>query len=422
MSITWFDGVQITVEIALSSATSTYGLWNSAVWNTGLWGPGMEWTDVSAYVRSIRTDRAFSGQPQAWNAGTAEVVLANNDGRFSPDNLSGPYVIAGVTGIRPNRPLRVKATYAGVTGYLYTGYITDWSDTWVDAHADAYVTVPCVDDWALFGDIDGFETTPVGAGETSGARIHRILDSFGSTIERNVAVGSTTVQATDLSANVQTELKLVADSEGGSVWIDANGSLVFESQYALLDQPRSNTLQAVFSDGSDANLPCSDVTPGTGSDGLKNVVAFTRVGGSAQVVADEISRALYQTKRYTRSDFVCETDAQALSLAAFYLEQHKAPTKRFTRIQTLPRNKPAALFPQVLARRIHDLIRVIARPRGSPTVTRDCHISGIHHVIDRSQWTTQFDLTDATVYQAYSSGGGFGRWDIASWGSNNWFF
>jgi hypothetical protein len=411
-------GVVLTVEAALSAATGTYGAWDAGLWDTATWGPDEVWADISAFVREFHIDRKFSHEVQSWDPGTATVVLSNRDGRFSSDNLSGPYVVAGVTAIRPERPIRIRATHAGIIYNLYRGYIVDWVDTWVEGHTDAYVTVPCVDEMAALADVDGLEQSPQGAGETSGQRIHRVLNAAGHTGMRNIAVGRVTVQATILAANAATELKLVEDSEGGGLFIGGDGTVVFEDQYALLEQARSNTIQATFGDGTGTELPCSDVTPTNGGDQIKNEVSYARVGGTAQTVTDLTSRALYRLKRKTRTDLVCETDAQALALATFDLEKFKAPAKRISRIEVLPRANPAQLFPQVLGRRMRDLVRVVARPLGSPVVTRDCFVAGVHHQVVEDDWVTTFDLWDATVYRTYANS----RWDVARWDESSWFF
>jgi hypothetical protein len=421
MPATWFDGVSLTAEAALSAATGTYGAWNAGLWNTATWGPEEQWTDISAYLRALRSDRKFSREVQAWDAGSGEVVLSNRDGRFASDNMDSPYVVAGVSGIRPWRPFRWSATYNGVTYPIYTGYGLDPVETWAAAHADAYVTWPCTDEMAALADVDGLEQAPQGAGETSGLRVHRILNSAGHTGARSIAPGRVTLQETTLAQNVATELKLVADSEGGALFVDADGTVVFEDQYALLENPRSRTVQATFGDGSggDDELPCTDVTPEDTGSLIRNIVSLARVGGTAQTVVDETSRALYRSKRHTRTDLLCETDTQVLELATWYLEQYKAPARRFSKIQVNPRADPEALYPAVLGLRVRDLVRVVARPIGRPTVTRDCHIAGIHHDISRDTWTTTFDLWDASVYQAYATS----LWETAVWdGGAAWFF
>jgi hypothetical protein len=100
---------------------------------------------------------------------------------------------------------------------------------------------------------------------------------------------------------------------------------------------------------------------------------------------------------------VCETDAQALALATFYIQRFKQPEQRVTQIVVKPRTDPKRLFPQVLGRRVRDLIRVIVHPLGGGTITQDCHIAGITHEITKDDWTTTFDLWSATVYTGYST-------------------
>lgn len=420
MSIAWCDGLTLTAEAALSAATGTYTAWGGGTWGAATWGPDVTYIDISSYLRDLRTDRAFSREVNAWDPGTATMVLSNRDARFSPDNLSGPYVSAGVTQVRPWRPVRLTATYAGVTYPLYAGYALDWVDRWADGHADATVTVPCVDELATLADVDGLEQLPVGAGETSGARVHRILDNAGYTGPRAVDPGLVTMQATTLAANAVSELKLTADSEGGALFVDADGTVVFEDQYALMESTRSNTIQATLGDGSGSELPCRDVTPVYAGDQIRNIIAYARVGGTAQVASDPASRALYRDKQYARSDLICETDAQALALANFALVQHKDPARHISAVEITPRRDPVRLFPKVLGLRVRDLVRVVARPIGGVTVTRDCHIAGIHHEITGDQWITRLDLWDATIYQLYADA----RWDVGTWDGarTSWFF
>lgn len=420
MSIAWFGGaVTLTVEAAFSAATGTYGAWDVARWDSSTWGPDTVWTDVSAYTRSVTTDRSCAHAVRTWDASRASVVLNNRDGRFSPDNLSGPYVSAGVSGVRPWRPIRVRVTYAGVTYPIWAGYITDIVDTWLPGHVDAFVTLPCVDEWAALSDVDGLAQPAAGGGELSGPRVHRILDAAGHTGARSVAAGRATMQATDLSSNTAQALTLVADSEGGGIFIDADGTVVFEDLYALFEQPRSNTPQVVLGDGSGAELPCNDITPeyaGT----IRNIVSYAQANslGTPQTVSDTTSRALYRDKRLTRTDLVCDTDAQVLSLAQLDLETYRQPKKHFRQIRVLPRAN-AALWPHVLGRRIRDLVQVTARPMGSPTVTRSCHVAGVHHVISGDDWVTVFDLWDGTLSTTYAGS----RWDVATWDGTGsaWF-
>jgi hypothetical protein len=426
MSNTLFDGVTLTVEIAVNADVGSFGAWQAGTWNTSTWGPDVVWTDVTKWVRTIKTDRQFSREIQAWQAGTATLVLDNRDARFSPDNLSGPYVTAGLTGIRPRRPIRIRATYSSVTYYLYQGYVMSWDESWVPGRGtgtgDAYVTLSCIDEWGQLSGFNGLGDTPVGAGELSGIRVNRILDNAGYTGARNVMVGRVAMQATMLNSNAATELQLVTDSEGGGIFVDANGAITFEDEYALMEQTRSNTVQGTFTDTTGLKYSVSDVQLAYSGDAIKNFVSYMRVGGTEQTVSDGTSIGLYgpvpQIEK--RTDLIPDSDAQVAALATFFLYRYKDPDKRIVSFTVKPARSPSTLYPQVLGRRVRDLIQVTRKPPGGVTFTRNCHIAGIHHTIDKSrhEWTTVFDLWDASVYQTFSTS----RWNIGVWDSAAWFF
>jgi hypothetical protein len=425
LSVTWRDGVTITVRAALSAATGSYGVWDTSVWNTATWGPDVIWTDISADVRSFKVDRSFSREALWWNPGTATIVLNNRQGKYSPSNLSGPYVTAGVTQVRPLRPVQIQATYAGVTYYLYTGYATDWDESWLPGSGtgtgDAVVTVPCVDELArLAAFTPAVLGSAVGSGETTGLRIHRLLDTAGYTGVRAVDVGSNTVQGTTLSQSVVTELQATVTAEGGGLFVDADGTVVFERLYALMENSRSNTVQGTFGDlASAGELRYADAHSVYNADLVSNMAAFTKSGGSTpQTASDGTSRALYGDRQEAPTDFINDSDSQLQTLATFWVARFKDPEQRFTDLQIKPRRDPANLYPQVLGRRVRDLIQVKRRPPGGYTISQACHISGIHHSVTPDKWDTTFDLWSASFFQMFAGS----RWDIGTWDSATWFF
>lgn len=405
-------------QVTLSSAATGFGAWDAASWDSATWGPDEIWTDISAYVRTVNTDRHFSRDMQVWESGTATIVLNNQDARFSPSNLAGPYVSYGVTGIRPWRPVRIRAKWAGTTYDVFRGYALSWVESYDQPSPNgggAYMTVSCVDEMASLARFDGLAQTPVGAGELSGVRVHRILNNAGHGGARMVDPGNVTVQATDLSANAVEELKLTTDSEGGGLYISRAGTVVFQRSTALVDNSRSNTVQAIYGDGP-GELPYSDVQPAYDGDLLKNIVSWSRVGGTVQTQTDETSRALYEDKRDTsKQNLICTTDLQVAQLVGVFLQQFSQPEDRIAAVEIRPRGNPAVLFPAVLAREVRDLVRAVRRPPGGITITRDCHIAGISHDIDGENWITRFTLWSATFYQTV------GRWDAATWDSATWF-
>lgn len=385
------------------------------------WGPDTIWVDVSPYVRGWSTGRAFDRTFKGWDRGTATIELNNRDARFSPTNLAGPYVSGGVTQVRPWRPVRIRVTWAGTTHDQFTGYIKDMSEEWVEASpgaGGAVVTVRCVDELASLGRFGGVPQPAIGGGESSGRRMHRILDNAGHTGTRDIDVGRMTMQASTLSGNAAAELKLTAESEGGAVYVGKNGAVVFRGVYDLIERTTSNTVQATFGDGGGSELPCGDITAEYNGDLLVNLVAFARIGGETVLAADATSRALYGDARDARSDLMCEVDTQVQTLADLWVQRFKDPEYRLTGLELRPRGDPARMFPQVLGREVRDLIRVVKRPPGGITITQDVYISGIFHVVTQDDWTTVFALSSSRPFTSFTTS----RFDVAVWDTATFFY
>jgi hypothetical protein len=431
MSIDWIPGVRITVEAGLLATVAGSGAWDTSTWDSAKWGPDDIWTDISAWVKSIQIDRRFARAIQAWEAGTASVQLKNEDGRFSSTNLSGPYVSAGMTMVRALRPIRITAVLTGSTAvwHLFRGLVWDWTDVTVQGHS--VVTAQCQDIWSLLGGdgVDGL--APVGAGELSGARLHRILDAAGYDGGRDIHPGTMTLQATNLSDRPNDDLVAVAEAEGGAVFVDADGDIVGEHQYALTENARSTVVQAIFGDGHPsadaAEIPCTQMPLGWRSDLVRNVVSYTRTGGTPQVRADDVSRAMTGVdRRETKTELLVETDAQADQLAAWFLACRKDDEQTFKSVTAkwLDASRGPDIIAQAVARRVRDLVECRRRPDVGDAITRRCHISGVHHTIGPDPQTT-WDLWSATPYQAFANS----RWDLGKWGASEtdpnaarWFY
>ena len=419
MPMDWFDGsVQLTFEAGLSAGGGGVSFWDAALWDSATWGPDVTFSDLSTRLKMpLTVTRRFGREVSTWESGTASVLLDNTDDALTPDNLSGPYAVAGVSQVRPGLPARLRATYRGVTYPLYRGYADDIVGDWAPGSTYATASLPCVDEMSNLAAFDGVEQSPVGAGELSGARVHRILNNAGHTGDRIIDPGRTTVQATTLASNAASELKLVNDSEGGAFYIDESGATVFADRFGLLEDTRSITVQATFGDGSGLEIPCTAMQTAYGRDQVVGVAALARVGGTEQVAVDETSRALYPGRRYSRDDLVCETDPQVLELSQWYVARFKDPEYRVTSVTIKPRTNPAVMFPLALGLKVRDLV-VVVRRRPSLTITQYCFISGIQHTVTQDDWQTTFELTSATTYRQFA----MSLWDTGTWDGVRWAF
>lgn len=98
------------------------------------------WTDVTSYVRDIRTVRGRNHELDRIEAGEATLVLDNNDGRFTPLNTAGAYY----PDVRPMTHVRIYADYGTATYPIWRGYVERWPLSFPGLQ-DSVVEVTCVD-------------------------------------------------------------------------------------------------------------------------------------------------------------------------------------------------------------------------------------------------------------------------------------
>jgi hypothetical protein len=363
------------------------------------------WTNVSAsYGRrgiSIKRGSARIDSPIIrYDAGTASVTLNNTDRRFDPTHLSGPYVSGGRSLITPMRPIRIRAVWDSTTYNLFRGFIDQWD---VDHVADIYseVLVTATDAFKVLNNRRRTAVAPVGAGEDSGDRVDRILDSIDWPIaDREVSLGNSTLQATTLEGDALAELQAVAESEIGELYVDGIGQVVFRNRHAILLDSRSNTVQATFGTAGTrtparAKLVTDDAT-------FYNEIRATREGGTEQVLGDTASQDEFLIKTYQASGLLLEEDTIVAGYASWILYVSKEPEVRFDSLEIHAHADPDTLFPHVLGREIGDRIRIIRQPSGGgDPIERDVFIRGISHVTGPGTWITTWALQSATKYGSF---------------------
>jgi hypothetical protein len=242
--------------------------------------------DVSGYVRSgslIRGSNRVSEPIIRYEPGTATITLDNQDRRFDPTNLAGPYVAAGLSEVAARRAIRLRATYGAVTYDLYRGFVTTFDVKWPDPGSnDSTTDAICSDAFALFSKVNRVAVGAVGAGETTGARITRILNSIGwPTADRTISTGDSTVQATTLEGDPAEEMQLVADTELGELYMGGNGKIQFRNRQGLLEDFRSAYTQGIFDD--DPTSWTTGPTLNANSDFEAGVTGWVGLGGTFSI-------------------------------------------------------------------------------------------------------------------------------------------
>jgi hypothetical protein len=383
---------------------------------TGTLAASDTYTDITAYVQDGTTSRVSTRQQgplTVYQGGTASFTLNNADGRFDPANLSGPYVAAGVSQVRPMVPVRVRAIYGGVTYSVFSGFATSWIPPAGNFGPVYDQTVLAVSDaFRIFNGVTIPASGAVGAGELSGSRIRRILAAAGWYASARgssvIAGGNTAVQATTLGDTALNLMQLTADTEIGELYMDGSGRLVFRNRNAILQDTRSNTVQGVFggvpgtSHSAGTELECTALARPDDDTTLANDIQATRVGGSLQEVQDAVSIATYLFPRtYARSDLLHNNDTDTLNWANYVSYLSADDEFRFDDVTITPGADPAALFPQALGRDLGDRIQVWKRPPGVTAYSKDLFVRGITHTFTPAWWQTVWTTQSAARYSFF---------------------
>ncbi|MEU6582746.1 hypothetical protein [Nocardia sp. NPDC046763] len=102
---------------------------------------GSTWTDIAGRVQKIDAKRGRQYELTRAQAGSLTLTVDNSDGALDPTNTASPYY--------PNvilyRPIRVQATWAGVTSTLWSGFVERWPQEWGEAGNHQMTTVVAVD-------------------------------------------------------------------------------------------------------------------------------------------------------------------------------------------------------------------------------------------------------------------------------------
>lgn len=397
----------VTVEMGLgANPTSSYLVFDDTtrgLFGTGTFAPsGGLWTDISAYVREVETRRGRQRLAEAYQRGTCAVVLDNADGRFSPHNTSGPYY----GNLRPECLLRVRVTYPGTTYSVFHGYVDSLLPRF--GHPDGgECVVKATDAFKVLARFDPLaESAATGAGETVAARLDRILDNMNwPGGDRDLDTGESTLQATTLAQNALTEAQLSVDSEGGELFVSADGKVTFRDRHARYEDTTSNTVQATFTDANTAGVlhyESLDI-PEYDADLVKNEVGIAATGGEQQTAQDLTSQAKYWVRPWARSDLIFDGGTlEAQHYADKQVFFFKEPEQRIDGIHLRGLSgSPAGLWAAMFGLDFGHRVRVVRTPVSGDALDKQLFVEGIEHSMrPGNHFTTTLRTSSATAVDA----------------------
>jgi hypothetical protein len=278
--------------------------------------------DLTPDVRQISIRRGRNIMRDQYEAGTCTVRVLDPLSYFNPQNVNSPYF--GY--LTPLRKLRVAATYAGSSYFLFSGYTTEYKYTYPQGQETGYVDIICSDALRLMQQATVTTVASATAGQDTGTRITKILDQvFWPTNMRQIDTGNTTCVVDPGTARTSLDaLFNAAFSEQGAFYIDQEGTANFKN--------RTNTITSASATPIEFNqtggIPYKNLTFAFDDKLIINSAGMTRVGGTQQVSENAASIAKYFPHQLNQENLVAQTDADTLNIARIYVATRQETTIR----------------------------------------------------------------------------------------------
>ena len=393
--IDFSDGVEF-ITSAMQLDDTVYGKLD-----TGQLANSNDRIDVSDFAIQASIRRGRNRILDKFEAGTATVILRDDNGNFNPSNSAGAYYGK----LLPLRKIQIFADYNGVRYPLFYGFIMSFTTNF-QVGVDAYskVTLQCVDGFRLLNNYN-FSSVPLAtAGETTGSRINKLLDlASWPAVARKIDTGDSTVQADPATANrnMLDEIQLVGDkTEFGGVFADNDGDIYFFSRTNLSN--RAANPVTIFSDDGSAigyqsiEIMHDDVL-------IVNDVTVQRLGGTAQQVTDSASQTTYFPHSGVRSGIYLQTDAEALNQAQMLLATRKDANLRISSLGLNlfdPSDSAATRIQAGLSLDIFSPIQVTKTMPGSTSITKTLFVQGVSHDMTKRSFDTKL-MTAEPIIKAF---------------------
>ena len=349
--------------------------------------------DVSSQVGRISIKMGYNLLQDQFEAGQATIRIYDQTGDWNPDNPLSIYYGK----LLPNRKVRVAGVYGSNSYWLFSGYTSAYNYTYPKDQELGYVDVQCTDAFRLFNLSKVTTVTGAVAGETTGQRIGRILDSISWPASmRSIDTGDTLVQADPGTTRTALQaLKNVEFSEQGAFYINPEGNAVFISRANL--EKKAGGAQTYFSNAGDG-IGYFNITTALDDKLVINQSTITRIGGTAQTATDATSVATYFPHSLNQSGLVVQTDAEALNIAKAYVATRKDTTLRIDNL-TLDLDTPdySTGVTAALDLDYFDVVKIKNVQQGSTYIEKTLEVVGVAHEITPFEWKSTFTTSEPII-------------------------
>jgi hypothetical protein len=350
--------------------------------------------DVSNLLDSVQTNRGRNVSSEQFQTGTAAIRILDQNGDFNPQNPASPYF----NFLNPMRKMTITATYLGVTYPIFAGYITGYNTTTPKFDGDiVYTTVTAVDGFRLFQNAQFFGVVGAVAGETTGTRINKILDTIGwPSALRDIDTGLTTVQADPATQRTAlSALQTVATTEYGAIYMDHTGRVAFQDRELTVSSVAGTPV--VFNDDGSA-IGYFDVKWVFDDTQVYNLATVTRTGGAVQTASDAASITKFFTHSYNQTGLLMETDAEALDYAKAFVASRKDTVIRVNELTLdLQQDNYTAGTIAALTIDFFTPVSVTTTQPNSTTLSKTEQVFNVSHLITPNSWKVRLGTAEPII-------------------------
>lgn len=229
--------------------------------------------------------------------------------------------------------------------------------------------------------------------ETSTARMQRLIGTtdYPAALQGFTASPVATVSEIGTGTGVVPEMQLVADSEGGEIYVSKTGVLTTTSRFDVFNATRSANSQATFTDSGAGLRYGTDLLIEYDADNLKNDITVEFSGdGEVNAYSDAVIEAYGGAA--TTIETQLDSPTSAAQLATLELGVQGSLVPRISPIDVSV-NTAAADWQTILGLELLDRVTFKRTPTVGNQFDRAALINAIDHQIEPGVWRTQLTLS-----------------------------
>jgi hypothetical protein len=346
--------------------------------------------NLTSQTRRISIRRGRNINRDIYEAGTCVVRIYDPNGDFNPQSVTSPYYGQ----LTPLRKLRISASVGATSYYLFSGYTTDYAYSYDQAENVSYVDISASDAFRLFNLASVIAVTGASAGQDTGTRINKILDtvSFPNGM-RSVETGNS-LTVND-PATLRTSLGALQNcefSEQGAFYITPEGNAIFKNRDTVISSAGETPTQFNQTGG----IPYKDLKFAFDDKLIINTATMTKVGGTSQTALDANSIATYFPHSISVPDLVIDTDENAMNIAKIYVATRSTTTIRIDQM-TLDLFDPNVPTSTILGMDYFNNVLITNIQPDSSTITKNLQVQGVTHDITPNSWITTLTTLEPIV-------------------------